>query len=200
MQNVSIPRVAWLAVMLLLACTAAALYPPLVRDAAAYQEQPLVSHVLRYSSPEASEVAMIWGVNNWHLLPESQRPQGTTLTKTISDVMRTPMRRVNGAFELTLQLPAGTTINYIFQITRTRSGVSAEAWDLNGVPERDFATVVVANGVTDILPTISLGQELFARGADATSQWVAALVLLGLTLLIGFLGLELFTRHPYLDF
>jgi hypothetical protein len=178
----------------------ALLCSPTASAVAAYQEQPLVNHVLRYSSWEASEVALVWGVNNWKLLPAAQRPQGTTIIKTISDVMRTPMRRVNGAFEVRVQAPAGATINYIFQITRTRSGVGAEAWDLNGVPERDFYTIAVANGVTDVQPTIWLGQELLASGADATSQWIGALVLLGLTVLIGWVSLRLYARNPYVDY
>jgi hypothetical protein len=191
----------WLVCLsLLLVCGAAGLYPPRVSHAAAFQEQPLVSHVLRYTSPEASEVALIWGVNTWQLLPASQRPQGTTITKTTSEVMQTPMRSVNGVFEVTIQAPEGTTINYIFHITRTRSGVSVEAWDLNGMPERDFYTVAVSNGVTNIQPTISLGQELLASGSDAISQWIAALTLLGMTLLIGYVILRLYARNPFLDF
>jgi hypothetical protein len=191
---------AWLVAVSLLVCGVALLRSPIASAAAVYQEQPLVNHVLRYRSPEAREVALVWGVNNWQLLPESQRPHGTTIIKTAAEVMQTPMRPVNGAFEVTVQAPAGATINYIFHITRTRSGVSAEAWDLNGVPERDFYTIALANGVTDVQPTISLGQELFASGADATAQWIASLVLLVLTLLIGFLGLQFYTRNPYIDY
>ena len=199
MRRLSISR--WLVWLLpLLVCGSAGLYPPQASGAAASQEQPFVSHVLRYSSSEASEVGLVWGVNNWQLLPESQRPQGTTIIKTTSEVMQTPMRLVSGVFEVTIQAPAGTTINYIFHITRTRSGVSAEAWDLNGMPERDFYTVVVSNGVTNVQPTISLGQELLASGSDAISQWIAALTLLGMTLLIGYVILRLYARNPYVDF
>lgn len=185
---------------LLLICGAAALSPQHVSGATAYQEQPFVTHVLRYNSAEASEVALIWGVNYWQVLPEVQRPLGTTIIKTTSEVMQTPMHRVNGLFEVTLQAPAGTTINYIFHITRTRSGITADAWDLNGVPERDFNTVIVANGVTDVLATVSLGQDLFASPADTISQWVAALILLCVTLLIGIMALRFHTRNPYLEF
>jgi hypothetical protein len=190
----------WLVMTLLLVCGAVALHPPHVRAATAYQDQPLVSHVLRYNLSEASEVAMIWGVNGWHMLPEAQRPLGTIIIKTTSEVMQTPMKRVNGLFEVTLQAPAGATINYIFHITRTRSGISADVWDLNGVPERDFHTVVVANGVTDVTPTISLGQELLVNTADVSSQWVAALILLGMTLLIGIVTLRFHARDPFLDY
>jgi hypothetical protein len=189
-----------LAIMSLLVCGAAVLYSARASAAATNQEQPVVSHVLRYRSPEASEVALVWGVNNWQLLPEAQRPQGTTIIKTAAEVMQTPMRPMNGVFEVTVQAPAGATINYIFHITRTRSGVSAEAWDLNVVSGREFYTIAVANGVTDVQPTISLGQELFASGADATSQWIAAMVTLGLTLLTGWIIIRLYARNPYIDY
>src|SRR5688572_21639148 len=102
----------WLVMTLLLVCGAAALRPPHAHGATAYQEQPLVTHVLRYNSSEASEVALIWGVDGWHMLPEAQRPLATTIIKTANEVMRTPMKRVNGLFEVTLQVPAGATINY----------------------------------------------------------------------------------------
>jgi len=110
------------------------------------------------------------------------------------------MKRVNDLFEVTLQAPAGTTINYIFHITRTRSGVSAEAWDLNGLPERDFQTVVAINGVTEVAATISLGQQLFASTYDVSLQWISSLILAGITLLIGLVALRVRTRNPYLDF
>jgi hypothetical protein len=159
-----------------------------------------VTHVLRYNLSEAGEVALIWGVNGWHMLPEAQRPAGTTIVKTTSDVMQTPMKRTNGSFEVTLQVPAGSTIDYLFHITQARSGVKADAWDLNGVPERDFNTVIVANGVTDVPPTISLGQELFASTADTFSQWIAALILLCMTLLLAIIALRLYMRDLYMDF
>jgi hypothetical protein len=190
----------WLLMVVLLICGATAFSTPRVNGAAAYQEQPLVTHVLRYNSSEAGEVALIWGVNGWHMLPEAQRPTGTTIVKTATEVMQTPMKRTNGSFEVTLQLPAGSAINYLFHITQTRSGVKAEAWDLNGLPERDFYTVVVANGVTDVTPTISLGQELFVSAADVTSQWIAGLVLLCMTLLFAIIGLRFYARDPFLDF
>jgi hypothetical protein len=68
------------------------------------------------------------------------------------------------------------------------------------MPERDFYTVVVSNGVTNVQPTISLGQELLASGSDSISQWIAALTLLGMTLLIGYMILRLYARNPYIDF
>lgn len=190
---------AWLVITFLLVCGTAAFHPPHVSGATAYQEQPVVTHVLRYNSSEASEVALIWGVNGWQMLPEAQRPAGTTIVKTVNEVMQTPMNRTNGSFEATLQVPTGSTIEYIFHITRARSRVKAEAWDQNGL-ERNFYTVIVANGVTDVTPTISLGQELFASTADTSSQWIAALVTLGMTLLIGLVGLRFHTRNPYIDF
>ena len=190
----------WLVMMLLLVCGAVALRPPYVSGATAHQAQPFVTQVLRYDSSEAGEVALIWGVNDWHMLPEAQRPAGTTIIKTKSEVMRTPMKRVNDLFEVTLQAPAGTTINYIFHITRTRSGVSAEAWDLNGLPERDFQTVVAINGITEVAATISLGQQLFASTDDVSLQWISSLILVGITLLIGLVALRVRTRNPYLDF
>lgn len=168
--------------------------------APAYQAQPMVSHVLRYRSSEASEVSLVWGVNGWHMLPEMQRPAKTTIVKTISEVMQTPMTRVNDMFEVTVQAPQGSIIDYVFHITRSRSGVNAEAWDLNGVPERDFHVAAEMNGVTEVASTISLGQQLLLSTADASLQWVSTLVLAGATLLIGFAALNFYMRNPYLDF
>jgi hypothetical protein len=193
-------RSTWLVITLLLICGAALLYPSQVSGTTTDQDQSLITHVLRYHSSEAGEVALIWGVNGWQMLPAAQRPADTTIVKSTNDVMQTPMQRTNDAFEVTLQVPAGSTIDYLFHITRARSGVKAEAWDFNRLPEQDFHTLIVANGVTDVPPTISLGQELFGGPADAMSQWVAALILLGMTLLIGCLGLRLYMRNPYVDF
>ena len=201
MKHVDISRGrVWLVMMLLLVCGAAALRPPHVSGATVSQEQPFVTQVLRYDAPEAGEVALIWGVDDWQILPEAQRPAGTTIVKTTNDVMRTPMERVNGLFEVTLQAPAGTTINYVFHITRTRSGINAEAWDLNGKPERDFQTVVEMDGVTEVQSTIALGEELLASADDIRVQWISALVLAGITVLIIFAALRSRVGNPYLDY
>jgi hypothetical protein len=110
------------------------------------------------------------------------------------------MDHVNGRFEVTVQAPAGSTISYIFHITRTRSGANADTWDLNGKPERDFLTVAEMNGVTEVQPTISLGEELFVSADDVWSQWVPSLVLIGATLLIGYAALRFRVGNPYLDY
>jgi hypothetical protein len=59
------------------------------------QGPPFVTQEIRYHTPEASEVFLVWGINGWNVVPEENRPAGTVVK---NDVMHTPMVREGGTF------------------------------------------------------------------------------------------------------
>jgi hypothetical protein len=91
------------------------------------EEPPLVTVHLRYHMPQAGAVELVWGVNGWLVAPKPIRPAGTTV-----DVMRfmhTPMRHDGDVFNVKLQVPMGTLVDYGFRITQDRRGDRVGIWD-----------------------------------------------------------------------
>ena len=169
------------------------------RAAQAAPSRAMVAHEIRYRAPEAGEVALVWGVNGWQQLPPTARPAGTTLITTNREVMRTPMQGDQGLFRVVVEAPAGSVINFAFQITRSRSGVSATVWDLNGAGEPGF-TATTATGSTEIAQTVSVGSRIFATSSDEMLQLMVFGGVLALGLALGTLAVRKAQRNPYLDF
>ena len=169
------------------------------RAALAAPSGAMVAHEIRYRAPEAGEVALVWGVNGWQQLPSSGRPAGTTLITTNREVMRTPMQDNHGLFQVIVEVPEGSVINFAFQITRSRSGVSATVWDLNGAGEPGFMTTT-ATGSTEIAQTVSIGSRIFATPSDELLQLMVFGGVLALGLALGMLAIRKAKRKPYLDF
>src|SRR5262245_18498902 len=101
------------------------------------QSQPLVTQEIRYRMPDASEVFLIWGIDGWSVVPETQRPAGTFVKNS---VMYTAMARTDDVFVARVQVPPRARIDYVFQITKTRSGAVIDVWDNNGEPKQDYHT------------------------------------------------------------
>jgi hypothetical protein len=143
--------------------------------AIAPQAQQVVAMEIRYHFPEADEVVLVWGINGWQVTPESLRPAGTIVRDR---GMYTPMSHIDSAFVTRVQAPAGATIDYVFQITKDRSGSSVNIWDANGNPKQDYHSVAESGGVAEVTASVTLTQQ----GASATRPWerlpAAALLLL----------------------
>lgn len=168
--------------------------------AAAAPNQPLVEHEIRYRAPEAGAVAIVWGIDGWQALPAADWPDGTELITTNQQVMHTPMHNNNGVFSVVVRAPAGSQIDYVFQITKTRSGVGAEVWDVNGVPERDFATIAREGGVTENAQTVSLGARVFTSPQDEYMQVIVLLAVGLLTMIASVVALRMTNRSTFFDF
>lgn len=173
------------------------LWPTLIlaRGPSQTADQPLITQKIHYRTSEAGGVALVWGVDGWALVPEALRPAGTVLWKT---AMATPMMPVDDGFVISVQVPRGTTIDYLFHITQAPSGVTVDAWEGNGAPDQDYHTVAQEAGVADVQSTASLAEQVFASPGDSTLQWYGVLTLLALGLLLG-LVLAFRSRDPYLS-
>jgi hypothetical protein len=74
------------------------------------------TYEFRYTLPEAGEVFLVWGVNDWKTVPDTERPAGTVAD---SGAMKTPMNYEAGTFSAKLALAPWTLVNYGFLVTRT---------------------------------------------------------------------------------
>ncbi len=149
--------------------------------------QTLVTQEIRYSLPEAGEVFLVWGVNGWATVPEAERPSGTAIKNKI---MHTPMERQPNYFTAKVRVPAGATMDYVFQITKTRNGSASKIWDNNySAQTKDYQTVAVQDGVTSIETKTAIKKKLQACNTNFGSVFwwrsLAIVLILYVALLVG---------------
>jgi hypothetical protein len=120
--------------------------------ASAGQQSRLVTQEFRYRLPEAGEVYLVWGTNNWQIVPEEQRPPGTNIE---FGVMNTPMALEGDTFVAKVRVPAGTVLDYGFQTRKTRSGVPVDKWIWDG----DYRRAPVGDGVIEVKAAVTLAKK-----------------------------------------
>jgi 4-amino-4-deoxy-L-arabinose transferase-like glycosyltransferase len=113
-----------------------------------------VTQEIRYHMPEAGEVFLIWGINGWAVVPEENRPAGT-MVKDL--VMHTPMVHEGDTFVARVHVPAGTTVDYGFLITKKRDGTAVHVWEADG--EQDYHTAVTQDSVIEVQTKLTLAQD-----------------------------------------
>jgi hypothetical protein len=189
----------WLSRWLLVALLGyfALFYPPSPAYGAAHlQEEPFVAQKIRYHLPEASEVFIVWGIREWDLVPEAQRPPGTVVK---NQFMHTPMSRAGDSFIVTLQVPLSATVNYFFLITKTQSGKSVTIWDTNGISKPNYHTIAAPDTIAEVYPVVTFDPEASGGILDILWQW-GWLALPAILLIGGIIWLHRRFRNPYLDF
>jgi LPS sulfotransferase NodH len=114
--------------------------------------RPLITQEIRYQLPEAGEVFLVWGINDWQVVPKEIRPLGTMIK---DKVMHTPMVREGDTFVAKVQASAGTRIVYGFLVTKQRDGVYINAiWhrhkeDFVITPQNDVTKVQAPSAIVE---------------------------------------------------
>lgn len=114
-----------------------------------------------YHMPEAGEVFLVWGIDGWQPLPNEQLPPRTMLE---NGVMHTPMTRNGDMFQAQIEVPAGVTLDYGFQIRSTQSGIPID-WVWDG----DYTKMVSENSLIEATADFDLisPQEIQYHQPDA---------------------------------
>ena len=145
---------------------------------APHPASPVVTQEIHYYIADARAVFLVWGINGWASVAEAQRPAGTVIQ---DNLMYTPMAQVGDAFVVRLMVPAGSTIDYVFKITGTTTGLPIEVWDTNGAPKRDYHTDATPGGVAEVRASAEVQQQVRTATDDAAPAWRwLALLLAGL--------------------
>jgi hypothetical protein len=119
-------------------------------------ELPLTTQEFKYYLPEASEVTLIWWLEDGQVVAKEARPPGT---EGHHGTLYTPMGRSNDSFEVTLQVPIGALIRYVFKITKTHDGTPVEVWDTGAPGQRYYETVGIPKGTVSVMGTLKLLKE-----------------------------------------
>lgn len=149
-----------------------------------------VMQEIRYHVPEAGEVELIWGINGWSVVPKAERPEGTKVD--VKRLMHTPMKREGDVFAVKLQVPAGSILNYGFQITRDAKGEEIWAWD------GDYRASPTEDGSIDAASSLALVKtKNVLETMSVFFTYLAVLIVgWGCVLLVGRLvPLPLWLRH-----
>lgn len=168
------------------------------QSGAVKQDSPLVVETFQYQIDVASEVFLVWGINGWNTVPQETQPIPTIERKGL---MYTPMTLVNGTFETKIKVPLGVKVDYVFQITKTRTGNTINIWDSNGVPNKDYHTYAVGNdGVAKVESSYDIKNQVDPEAMRAQIMWYAIYIVFGLGLIVGFLLLRRRMRNPFLNY
>ena len=81
---------------------------------------PIVRRRIYYRAPRATEVALIWGIDEWQAMPRSGQPIRTTVK---NGLMSTFLAREGDLFMITVEVPEGSVLKYRFAITQTEGSV-----------------------------------------------------------------------------
>ena len=159
-------------------------------DNVIYIDEAITTQIIRYELQKADKVILVWGVNDWDVVPEALQPPGTLI---INQLMYTPMRQQDGVHEIQLNLPVGTAVNYLFQITKAGQGQTINVWDMSGLDGK-HQTVVIENGLVLVTaPAVTIAavnNQLFEQNWRTGSKVTSSILLL-----FGMLGVAYQVRH-----
>jgi len=140
----------------------------------------LVTRTFRYRLPEAGDVLLVWGLDGWQLVDEAQRPAGTFVE---AGVMHTAMVREGDSFVITLEAPAGTPLDYGFQIRSAHAGSKLGVlWDGDYQLVSDKHETIVLDAAVSLADQSTLRvadeaplviQELSYRSSEAGAVWLS---------------------------
>lgn len=106
---------------------------------------------IRYFIPEANEVSIIWGINNWQAI----RPLPPK-TRIYNKVMITNMQKVNNFYSCILNVPDNAIIDYTFYFKKTSSPLrlNLDYWDLNN--NKNYQSSAVGSFIIEVHPNNKL--------------------------------------------
>src|SRR5438046_1951946 len=105
-----------------------AMLPLIVYAYDSTQTKEIVPQQIIYKTNQASEMYLVWAMNNWKVPEKKFQPAGTY----VKDGMAyTKMEGVKDSFFVNLQLPPGIYIDFMFWATKDSLGQEADGWDNN---------------------------------------------------------------------
>ena len=128
----------------------------------------LVAQQMLVHSMRATDVYLVWGINDWQPLPPAMRPKETYVDE--KQIMRTHLIRNGETFRTTINVPRGAKLHYSLMLaTRNESGLS-DRWrdetDDSGLP---FSKEAQSDGIIHIESGTTNEEPL----ADRVQNWLA---------------------------
>lgn len=103
-----------------------------------------ITQEIRYSAADASEVYIVWGINNWQLPENKNIPKGSYIK---DNLIYTSMVKDEEKFSVNIEAPPGAVIDYVFWIRKGLYDKQADVWDTNAPNQKDYHTYVTDNTI-----------------------------------------------------
>ncbi len=94
-----------------------------------YPSKRLREKEIHFTSSEAGEVILVWGINGWKKPSQDLLPENSYLK---GNVVYTTMNHNGDAFTIKLRLPVGSDLNYCFFLSKDTNQIPSNNWDTNG--------------------------------------------------------------------
>ncbi len=105
----------------------------------------IIEHEIRYQNKSATEVYLVYGINNWQLPNKELLPAGSFVKDQLVYVQ---MQRGKAEyFAAKVRAAPGSLIDYVFWITKGPLGEGTDVWDLNA-PLKDYHSLASGSVVT----------------------------------------------------
>ena len=117
------------------------------------QEASYVSQQINYYVEDASDVYLVWGVDGWQNVPQQLMDSATVVIKGL---MYSPMQADGDTFRVTVDVPSGSTIDFVFWINKNESGAVVDLWDTNAGPNtKDYHILAAGNSPVTVQANLS---------------------------------------------
>jgi peptidoglycan/LPS O-acetylase OafA/YrhL len=107
-------------------------------------ERKIIVKEFAYSTASATEVYMVWGLQNGKILPKNLWPANSYLK---DDLVFTKMANTNNRFVTTLKLPPGSNLYYWMVQRKDKFGNETDVWDTGGSNEPYFKASFPYGGI-----------------------------------------------------
>jgi arylsulfatase A-like enzyme len=96
------------------------------------QQSPdsIVGQTITYHTSKATEVYLVWGIDNWAKPPAKEFQPTNTFIKR--DMAWSKMVGTKDSFSIFVRSPKGTVMNFMFWVTKDSAGRSTDGWDTYG--------------------------------------------------------------------
>jgi arylsulfatase A-like enzyme len=112
---------------------------------------PITKQEIRYSTDHASEVYIVWGLNNWQSVPAELWPAGSFIR---DGLLHTPMIDSGNVFVAFLNVPQKSTVDYVFLVAKGPKGKPTDFWDTNHAPYKDYHLAAFNDNVITVEPVM----------------------------------------------
>ena len=134
-----------------------------------------VVHTIGYKTKNASEVTLVWGINEWKLPDEKYRPPDSYVK---NGILYTVLSGSTDSFYINLNLPENTYINYIFWCSKDLNGKEDDYWDKNS--GQNYNAFVNSN----VSSKIHIDKDSHLRYPFDLYSWAWKLLVISLVLLL----------------
>ena len=147
--------------------------------ARAYQRKERVIQVqVRYRNADAGKVLLVWGLNNYALVPKALPPE-TFLTYKDTHI-NTPMTRQGDLFVVDFEVKPDTRLHYAFLITETSNGEPAQIWRIDKNSGKEHTEILTVAGAQEVVDQDSV---ISRRGSWNLAITIGVSAMIGLWVL-----------------